>query len=541
MSSPRRPELLLALAALLLYGGIQLRGLGHPLLWQDEGETAMYARRVVEFGYPKVHGPRNVVYEFGTDAALGLKEGIDAYIGTTWGHFYYAVPGLLWARASDDLHEKTRRLRLPFALAGLAGVLTWLWAVWPALAGRPGRAACFAAAYFGLLALSVSLQLHLRELRYYPLLVWVVGAIAGLHLRRNLFRTLGPWTYGVAMTLLLWLLFQIFFAASFALLLLLGAELSWRGLRARGAERRRAWLDALPLAAALLAIAPLLVFFETFQIAAAFREELGGSLARSARNLAGVGVHFLRQELLAPALVTRAWLLWRDARSPGALPRPERRVADRLSLFALGYAALTCLNPLVYERYTVLLSPVVTLIFLLDAFCLARGSRRRGALLVALAVLGCLPRSHEIAGRAAELISPVRGPLDFALPYLRERYADPSSLVIATNYENHPLMFYLDARVIIGTNLSNLLEDRRLEPDVVLPRRRWRVGLTELQRFLAAGDFERHALPVVDLHWNTNPAVSATPAVPDPHRFRTARPEDEAQALELYLRREPDR
>jgi hypothetical protein len=109
--------------------------LSHPLLWQDEAETAMFGRRVLEYGYPKVHGPRNVVYQFGFDAAMGVKERCDAYIGTTWGQFYFATIGLALAGEGGDLYRKTLRLRLPFALAGASGVLMLLLALLP----RSGR------------------------------------------------------------------------------------------------------------------------------------------------------------------------------------------------------------------------------------------------------------------------------------------------------------------------------------------------------------------------------------------------------------------
>ena len=144
---PGAEWLLLALCV-ALYATAQFRHLSHPLFWQDEGETAMYAQRVLEYGYPVVHGERNVVYEFGTNVAQGVKEQIDAYIGTTWGHFYFAVPGLVWAERTDDIYERTWRLRLPFALAGATGLGVMLLAVIPVYRGRPRRARVFAALFF---------------------------------------------------------------------------------------------------------------------------------------------------------------------------------------------------------------------------------------------------------------------------------------------------------------------------------------------------------------------------------------------------------
>ena len=52
----------LVAAAAALVGIALFRHLSYPLLWADEAETALFAERVLEHGYPKVHGPRNVVY-----------------------------------------------------------------------------------------------------------------------------------------------------------------------------------------------------------------------------------------------------------------------------------------------------------------------------------------------------------------------------------------------------------------------------------------------------------------------------------------------
>ena len=107
---PRLPGLLLAFA-IAAFAAMLLGRLAHPLLWQDEGETAMFGTRVLEYGFPKVHGERNVVYEFGPNIAIGVKESVDAYIGKTWGDFYFAVPGLLWARGADGHFGSANRLR----------------------------------------------------------------------------------------------------------------------------------------------------------------------------------------------------------------------------------------------------------------------------------------------------------------------------------------------------------------------------------------------------------------------------------------------
>ena len=82
---------------------------------------------------------------------------------------------------------------LPFALAGWLGVL--LIGSGAARACGPRRRAAARGFWLGYgvcLALSVSLQLHLREVRYYPLVVLALGAIAWLEVRRHVRGDLPP-------------------------------------------------------------------------------------------------------------------------------------------------------------------------------------------------------------------------------------------------------------------------------------------------------------------------------------------------------------
>jgi hypothetical protein len=201
------------------------------------------------------------------------------------------------------------------------------------------------------------------------------------------------------------------------------------------------------------------------------------------------------------------------------------------------------------ERYFVVLSPVLILVFLLDAFALtaavarlAAPSRQKLAVRATIAAVLVLtaavrfPAAGELAGHVASLRTPVRGPIDFIVEWVGERYPDPERLVIATNYEEQALMYYLGSRVIIGLVLNNLIEDRQLAPDLVIPRRRWRSSLPEVVAFLRRGRWERFALPVVDLHYNNTPSLSRSRFLPDPHRFRTAVPADETEALAIYQR-----
>ena len=124
------------------------------------------------------------------------------------------------------------------------------------------------------------------------------------------------------------------------------------------------------------------------------------------------------------------------------------------------------------------------------------------------------------------------------VPWVLERHPETASLVVATNYEAHPLMYYLGSHVIVGLSLNNIVAERGLTPDIVIPRRRWPRSLVEIRRILRQGGYDAVELPVLDLHYNNIPSVGRFGATPDPHRYRTAEA-PEGAGLRVYLRSDP--
>ncbi len=551
MTALRRLFALLALAA---FAVLLFKHISYPLLWQDEAETAMFATRILEYGYPKVHGPKNVLYEFGRNNEIGIEESTDAYIGTTWGHFYFAVPALVWANGAGDPYAKTARLRIPFAVAGLLGLAWFVAAATPALGRDRSRAELFTGLFFLLCCFSVSLILHLREVRYYALQILVGGAILAVYLRHQVYGRLGFGVYTAGLTALMVLLFNVFYTAYFAFGLLLGLHCLYVGWRAGEGWRGRAAVAArglAPLALSALVLVPWFLFFQTFEIAFVFSEHMGFDREVYWRNLRVILNHLTRRELLAAALVARvavAALAWGDG---GAWRQsdPKGRVAAFLVGFALAYVVIVCVNPLSYVRYFLVLGPVLAMAFLLDAFALverlplrfAQRRRRRVAWAVAAALLALVAGTGtqqfwDLRGRLHEITHRLEGPIDHLVAHLRDRYERPEELVIATNYEAHPLMFYLGSRVIVGYSLNNIEVERRLEPDVVVPRQRWRETLGVLQIYLDHGRFETVQLPVVDLPYNNIPELTKAQSVPMTHRFELAPSEDPRMNLSVHHR-----
>ncbi|MBI4313969.1 MAG: glycosyltransferase family 39 protein, partial [Candidatus Omnitrophica bacterium] len=145
----------LALAA----GGLLLTHLSSSgLLWQDEAETAVLAKNILRFGYPKVSDGINRINP-------GLAMGpYGAWAYHPWLQFYITALSFIFFGAT------TVAARFPFALAGIFCIL---------LSYRLARMifhSIWAARIFGLLMLtSVPLLLHFRQCRYYALATLATG------------------------------------------------------------------------------------------------------------------------------------------------------------------------------------------------------------------------------------------------------------------------------------------------------------------------------------------------------------------------------
>jgi hypothetical protein len=542
----------LALLAILLF-----KHLSYPLLWHDEAETAMFARRVLEYGYPVVRDSKNAVYSLWQRGGVGVHEASGAWTGTPWLQYYYGAIGVALADRVDDLYAKTARLRLPFAAAGFLGLLVWLGAVLPALGASRARRALFASLGLLLFGYSVSLLLHLREARYYPLVVLWTGCAVWLFCRHHVFGTLRSGAYAAGLTVVLVLLFNTFYPAFAVLLTTFGLHHAARAWRRPGPPGERlAWLlrAGLPLFLAGASALLLLGFFD-------FAEQARGWLARFAspgayaRNLEFVGAYLVRFELLAPALVLRGTAL--ALRPPDAALDPALRarleIAGLLALLGIVYALLVAQTPFLFERYFIALSPLLTVLLLLDAFSVAdllrlrQGlARRAGAVGAALAVACGLAslwaRVPEFRGRLQEIRVPYRGPLDYVIPYLKQAHARPDELVIATNYEEPAYMFYLGSRVTVGFYGADLERDLAIVPDVIVPRP-WPDHVEVLRALSERASYAAREFPVENLRWNNSPALMGRGAERFAHRFRTPEPEGRLPLviLERQIASEPAR
>jgi hypothetical protein len=127
------------------------------MLWEDEGDTAVYARTILHFGVPRAWDGRNFI-----DSDDGLRVAPRALgqdlvmVGTPWLPYYMA------AASFAIFGESEWAARLPFALAAIATVVMLYGFV---LRATGCMRAAFAAAL--LLVFSAQFQLYAREARSY--------------------------------------------------------------------------------------------------------------------------------------------------------------------------------------------------------------------------------------------------------------------------------------------------------------------------------------------------------------------------------------
>lgn len=567
----RRLSMLLAtivVGGFLVYAVCLFKHISYPLMWADESMTAVGAQRVLQFGYPKVHDGRNVFYDLRhSNPELGIEPKTDAYIGGAgWGHYYFAAPFVVLSKLATDFYHQTAILRIPFALAGFAGLLLLLWTGIRSVPDRVSRLAV-AATYVLLILPSIPLQLHLREVRYYSLQLLLTALALTVFAAYHLRGAIGFRAYLLAVASLVPLLFLTFSPAALAFCLATGLYLAgeglsgWRKREDSGKALFQAKLRSLgPVGLGLVIVAPLAWFFRTADMSRQLAEFYGYTLATYLEHLGVLGGYFTRFDILICAMAAKLLLLalWRNNPSTSEL-RPTMQVSLLLTVYGIVHALVVARIPnALFTRYFITLQPLLVLTFALDLLMLARLSmgtavRRRmaGGIVAAVLLVGALAWSYArnlpyIEGRLHEISHQYKGVLDYVIPYLRDNHADPSRLVIATNYEETSYIYYLGSRVIIGFVNPDLQRELQKglpeQPDCIVFRRFW-AGLTDpeiFQTLFGRATYVPVQFPVYDHGFNNTPdVIHWSPNggwLPGWHYFRTAHTEDPQRMATLFLR-----
>ncbi len=473
-------------AILLLASCLALWNLDGQLLWQDEAQTALLARSVLEFGTPTGYDGRNhLSQEWGAEYDDAFR-----WRWHTWLPFY------LLAGFFALLGESTLAARLPFALLGIAAVAA-CFALGRALWGER-RAAWFSA--FALTT-SVPFLLLTRQSRWYAAAACFL-ALALLGYVRTLQRAAwgGPL---LALGVLLLFHAHYVYVASLTVGALLHTAL-W--------HRARLGAVVVWLGTALALCLPWLVWLAGLGYRRAFGDAV---LAPDVtwRHLGAYAVAlwdhaFPGWLLLVPAAVLL--LRWRRSERP-FVGREAAGAAGLLLLVGAGtLLVLAAVSPAPFFRYLAPLLPLVALAVGGIATLAARGHPLLGWLVVLLvAARGpVVPFLHE-------LTHDLDGPIEALVDYLDE-HAEAGD-VVAITYGDLPLKFYTGLRVVGGLTGEDLspaldadwivLRHHVISPDMDGRVRRFLLRNVEWERY------RRIELDVADLPFENR----EEPAL---HRFR---------------------
>jgi uncharacterized membrane protein YuzA (DUF378 family) len=551
------------------------KNISYPLFWADESMTVMGGVRVLEYGYPKVHDGKNVLYDLKhPDLTLGIDEKTDAYIGgANWGHYYVAAVGVKLAELTDDIFAKTAVIRTIFALIGLAGLAIFAFIASQFFDTRSSKVG-FLILFTFLELLSVPLVLHLREARYYPLTVFLVALSVFVFTQYRILNKTKYQGYLVLMTISLFFLFFTFSPAYFIFLAtisifetaVLTKDLFQRNREGKHCSMTTAtspsekpfmrWLRSmLPITISLISVAPLLYFFRIFHIA----EEMA-KLNTLQFHMDGVTLYlnnlrmnwsfFASFDYIYLAIFLKLIFLVLFAlrlldKSLSAFDIHKMSFSNFLTiLFIVYFIAIAKIPNDPYIRYFIPLLPVLAMIIILDATLIynfisqwraAAAGYCKGLLIFIFTgfVLYNLSTNVEnIRGHIYELTHQYKGPLDYVIPYIKEKYATPDKLVIATNYEETSLMYYLDAKVTYGYVLNNFAQDQLLVPDIIIFREGWPESPQPFVFYLNSFPYTRITFPVINSPVNNIPELNCQIK----HRFRTEEPVNERAKMDIYLR-----
>ena len=549
----------LIMAAVLFVFSL-FKNISYPLIWNDESETAMFATRVLEYGYPKVHDGKNMISLAETGAEVSDKR-TDAYIGSgaCWGHFYFGAIGAYFARMVDDIYLKTALLRIPFALIGFLGLIVISLCAADLFKKDRTKKLLFFALFAFFELLSVSLVLHLREVRYYSLLIFLSASISYLYISYRFIKKISFILYTIAVAILLGMIFNTYTPAYFIFIAAIGLhELLWF---LKTGRIKDCFVNIAPLSASFLIIVPSLLYFRTFAIAADAVKFFKPTSATPWNHAILFLKYFQRYEFLSVALVVKAlligiWLYGRRFKLPklGDMAIKKLQISNYFTLLFICYFIIIIRIPLpvIFQRYFIVLQPVLAMILLLDSFFffdLAGRINSYGKKIPQVIIFGfvCivflfngLPKIELIKNHVYELFHQYKGPLDYAIPFIRSTYDHPERLVIATNYEECSYMYYLGSKVTIGYVGCNLAEDIMIQPDIIIIRRkRTRVDRQVFLSILKKGHYKKISFPILDYTVNNIPELPG--GVYAVHLYKTPVTQNGERCLNIYVRQEDSR
>jgi hypothetical protein len=546
----------LSFLPVLLFSFFLFNHIAYPLLWNDESDTAFYAERVLDYGFPKIHDGKNILNQFSGNKNYSINKTLNAYIGCMWGQYYFGSIGAYFARFHDDYYVKTALLRIPFALAGLFAVL-WLGAIPFPFFKTKNEKQMFFILFIIFELFSFPLLLHMRQARYYSLCLILLGFFLWTCSRYFFLNRLSYRTFFVCMLVFSILSFNIFYPLLAALFFaVVVRELhNIIGFFSRNASERvmdpyspvTSYQLLFTVFIATVSVLPCIIFFQTNSIGKSLVDMFGMTMKTYWLHLYFIGRFFLKNDYLFCLLVIKTLLVILKRKFLFIESQKASFPLYRFSCFLTWLFAFSSLfiasSPLMFERYIIWLQPLLPMIILLDVFYIYQSALCPASLplkikkiiifcFTFLVFLNIGMKTPSLRNYWYEMIHVYKGPLDYVIPYIKNNYPLPEKLIIATNFEESSYMYYLHAKIIDfwGSNWDK----NQKEPDIVIYRKGWNPQHSISSEFWQLFDEKTHwdklLFPVYDYFCNNSPESQH-------HLFQTRLPSYETQSVELIEKR----
>jgi hypothetical protein len=544
------------------------KNISYPLLWNDEAMTAEGAKVVLEYGYPKVHGEKNVFYDLlHTDPTIGINEKDDAFVGSSsWGQYYYSIIGHKLAGETDNLYTKTGIIRSTYAMAGLLGMLFLAFVAMRFVRGALARNV-FVMLFLLFSFISISQTLHLREVRYYSLALLLSSIITGLYIWFRFYKPFNKIVFILLEAMALWLAF-VTWSPLFAIALFsMGVSELFIFVHCYkkntfAVALQNAWPALVLAVAAIVGVIPMVIEFKYFEISSAIAEFFDFNAKIYWNNISTLFDHFKKQELLLAALALKLFLLCYIKKSRTQNPQLFK-VSAFLTLYFLASCFIIARIPQnVSVRYVTYLQPVLSVIIIFDLFMVCysarnkqrnthnkknsavtvNGTRITQKMAFPLLVFAFLftytffNNLHKVKGHVYEMFHQCKGPLDYTIPYIKENFPRADTLVIAANYEEYSYMYYLGSKVIVGYVGNNVEEDATLVPDIIAYRKMWPRFADLFNYYFSRARYKPVSFPVFDSPLNNSPGFDNAQYPQFNHRFKTVHTENSQEATYLYIK-----
>lgn len=458
----------LALTAVLFIAGfLLLWNLGVPILWQDEAQSALISRTVVETGLPR-----------GTDGLnyFSQEQGAEYADGFLW-RWHTWLPFYMVAACFQLFGESEWSARLPGVILGwltIPLIYRVAWEMW-----KDRRTALFSAT---LLSIHLGMILLSRQCRYYSALsLFTVVSVWGY------WRLLhdGKWGRTLLVAGMVALFHTHYVYTGICGLAFLTHGFCFRRDKIRAIVICALWVIAL--------CAPWVAWFSQMK----YGDRYGRRTFHPERTFNEF--FFLTRHLSVDIFPWTVWLVpWIASRtlekSKESQTVESAHLSPTLLLAWLTAAHVICLAPIIPQAYYRYLTPVIPLAMLVGGRALAMGYQCHPALAgwgLATFVLSS-PMMDFVHEQTAPVLSPVRSVVDYL-----KTHADPKDVVLVS-YGDLPMKFYLPNR-IVGTLTG---EELPHDADWVImrtvncgtPPRQVRT----LQAILAEGEFDCVSLDVPD-------------------------------------------